>query len=218
LVLEQLLVGLSLGLTSGVGCGITCIPILVPRVAGGGPGLRQALATTVSFSIGKFVSYSILGVLVSLLGRVALEQFGSTNFHPIILFILGIVMVIYGVSLTGGVRLGFTKSCQYFNGNHTTLFLGFVSSFSLCVPLIVSLVYVMDLGDLTLGMLFMTTFWLGTTIYMLAVGALVAGFLRVGVSQVSLSRIRRIVGYASVMIGIVFLLSGLGFLTTPNII
>jgi sulfite exporter TauE/SafE len=218
LVLEQLLIGLSLGLTSGVGCGITCIPILVPRVAGGGPGLGRALATTISFSVGKFVSYSILGVLVSLLGRAALEQFGSTDFHPIILFVLGIVMVAYGISLTGGVRLSFTKYCHYFNGNHTTLFLGFVSSFSLCVPLIVSLVYVMDLGDLMLGMLFMTTFWLGTTIYMLAVGALVAGVLKIGLTQASLLRIRRIVGYASAMIGIIFLLSGLGFLTTPNII
>jgi sulfite exporter TauE/SafE len=207
LSLETLGIGFALGVTSGVGCALTCIPILAPRIAGSTPSLRGGLASSTLFSVGRFFSYMLLGVGVSLIGQTLVGQALQAEIYPVALFVLGLVMVAYGISLLSGLRIGFSKYCQYFKGQKTTLVLGFTSSFSFCVPLVVALSYVVGLENLFASVLFMAAFWFGTAIYMTAVGTLVGGAAKVGGAFTNIVRIRRICGYASIMIGTVFLLN-----------
>jgi len=205
--LENFGIGFTLGITSGVGCALTCIPILAPRIAGSTPHLRGGLVTSAVFSVGRFFSYMLLAIVVSLLGKTLVGSALQADMYPVALCVLGLVMVAYGVSLLSGLRIGFSRYCSYFRGQKTTLFLGFVTSFSFCVPLIVALTYVLGLENLSVGVLFMAAFWLGTAVYMTAVGTLVGGAAKVGSRLGNLVRIRRICGYASIMIGTVFLLN-----------
>ncbi len=204
---ENFGLGFTLGVTSGVGCALTCIPILAPRIAGDTPYLRGALVTSATFSVGRFFSYMLLGVGVSLLGQTFIGQALQTDMYPVALCVLGIVMVAYGLSLLSGMRIGISRYCRYFKGQKITLFLGFTSSFSFCVPLVVALTYVVGVDSLLVAVLFMAAFWLGTAVYMTAVGTLVGGAAKLGKGLTTLVRIRRICGYASILIGTVFLLN-----------
>jgi len=212
LTIEYFVVGFTLGVTSGVGCALTCLPILVPRIAGSTPYVRGALFTSAIFSAGRFFSYMLLGIGASLLGSTLFNQAVRADLYPVAVFILGLIMVAYGISLLGNLRIGISKYCQYFGTQRTTLLLGFVSSFSFCVPLIVALTYVMELADLYVGLQFMTAFWVGTAVYMTAVGTFAGGVAKLASSLRNLTRIRRICGYASILIGAVFLLNLIGVL------
>lgn len=212
MALEYFAVGFTLGVTSGVGCALTCVPILVPRIAGSTPYVRGAFFTSAVFSVGRFLSYMLLGIGASLLGSTLFNQAVRVNLYPVAVFIMGLVMVAYGISLLSGLRVGISRYCRPFGNQRTTLLLGFVSSFSFCVPLIVALTYVMGLADLNVGLQFMTAFWLGTAVYMTAVGTFAGEVAKLASSLRNLTKIRRICGYASILIGTVFLLNLLGVL------
>lgn len=109
-----------------------CVYPLIPISAGyigirsGGSRLRGFTLSLVYVS-GIAITYSILGFLASLTGRI----FGAFTTHPVTYILVGLVMIIFGLSMLNAIQLflpSLIKPVIFKRNNYfSTLFLGLSS-------------------------------------------------------------------------------------------
>lgn len=206
-------VGLPLGLGLSVSCAAFCTPILVPYIATTEhPTIRRGLYSSVLFSLGRLISYLALGLLF---GFVLISVEINPAVTAIATLALGCLVILHGLSAFGIFRMTTAiglSVCKYVRANRSPVYLGIFTGLRPCVPLIAALTYSMTLSRVTEVLLFMISFWLGSSILIFLVGPISGGLAGAAARKVSIQRVRRISGVALVIVGLVFIAQGAGLI------
>lgn len=164
----------------GIGVSLTpCVYPLIPITVGyigvstAGSKLKGFVFSLVYVS-GVAVTYSILGLLASLTGKI----FGSISSHPITYLFVGIVIIIFGlsmldiftISLPNIIKLPIPKKGNYFS----TFLLGLSSGLivSPCVTAVLGtiLVYLTTKKNILYGMTLLFSFAYGMGLILILIG------------------------------------------------
>lgn len=207
-MIEAILAGLLLGLGSGLQCTVICLPILSLQLLTGKRTMRDSLTVAGVFSLGRLIAYLAIASLVYVAAQSLSAALQSSQVKGGIMLLLGSVLLYYFYgSLKGKSHAG----CRVYGQSKPTLLLGLFSSFSICLPLVALLSFSASYDLLTtyasIGM-----FWVGSSVYTLGVASSIGGMFRLKSVATVAQRASLIGSMASGLLGLVFLLSGLGWL------
>ncbi len=210
-MLSIIYLGLTIGVGASASCAAICTPVLVPYIASSEkPTIAKGLSTSILFSIGRLFSYLVLGLVFGLL-------IVSVEINPVvtasITMLLGFLLVLHGLSTFGLFTiknpLG-SMLCRYTANKRSPVYLGILTGLRPCIPLIAALTYTLTLASTAHVLLFMVSFWLGSSLLILLIGPLSGALAGLAAKRVTADRIRRIAGIALFLVGIFFIIQGLG--------
>ncbi len=208
-----ILAGLTLGLGVGVSCMVLCVPVLAPHIAADHPVAKGGLYASLLFCFGRLASYSTLGVLSKLFGEIV--PYGQAVTAPVVLT-LGCLLALYGLSISFGFRSSIgPKICKFFRRGRSTFLLGLLAGLSPCLPLLAAVIYSATLANMVESVLFMMSFWSGSSMYTLLLGTVVGAVAGICSKRMNVERIRRISGVAMMVVGLVFIIEGTTFIAGP---
>jgi sulfite exporter TauE/SafE len=182
-MLEALVLGISFGFGP---CITTCAPVIVPFVASTSSNYKEGLKSTVVFSAGKVLSYTLLGTLSGLLGM-QLEQIISAK-------VVGLFMII----MAAFVFFDFHKKCLCrkirVTNNRVLFTAGIVMGLTPCGPMLAALALaVLSKSWLTGGAIGLV-FGLGTMLSpLLVIGMMSGAWARRVAQNPEFARMNRIV-------------------------
>jgi len=207
-LIEAILAGLLLGLGSGLQCTVICLPILSVQLLTGKRTMRDSLMVAGVFSVGRLIAYLTIASLVYVAAQSLSYALQSSQVKGVIMVLLGFVLLYYLYrSLKGKSHAG----CHVYGQSRPTLLLGLFSSFSICLPLVALLSFSASY-DLFTTYASIGMFWVGSSVYTLGVASSIGGMFRLkGLASIA-QRASLIGSMASGLLGLVFLLSGLGWL------
>jgi sulfite exporter TauE/SafE len=167
------------GLILGAGpCLFTCLPILVPYLAGKEKSFQAGLKATLIFGFARTIVYTLLGGIVGLAGFGLFQLLGTFFWKKIIWSLAGVVIIILGILMVFQKnepdQLCSIKKKSPFEASGSNLFLlGIIIGLAPCGPLISILLEVMLLTNSILaGIFYGLAFGLGTIISpLLLIGA-----------------------------------------------
>lgn len=197
-----------IGITTSFHCVSMCGGIAVSQV------IRDTnnLTRNIMYNLGRVISYTLLGGIVGALGS------GITlgnRFFAIIPIILGILMILIGLSNAGIISLAGFKGMQRFNlqlarirgklsHDQGPFVLGLVNGLMPCGPLQLMQIYALSTGSFVQGALAMLTFSLGTVPLMLGLGVLINKL-----SITSKELVFKMGGYLVILLGASMMMNGL---------
>jgi hypothetical protein len=206
-LIEAILAGLLLGLGSGLQCTVICLPILSVQLLTGKRTIRDSLTVAGIFSLGRLVSYLTIASLIYVAAQSLSYALQSSQVKGMIMVLLASVLLYYfSRSLKGKPHGG----CRVYGQSKPTLLLGLFSSFSICLPLVALLSFSASY-DLFTTYASIAMFWVGTSVYTLGVASSIGGIFRMKGAAAIAQRVSLISSMASGLLGLVFLLSGLGW-------
>ena len=192
----MLLNGFLLGLSTGLFCISYCLPIYAPILLSESRTKKQTWFVFVKFTFGRFLAYIIFGAAVSFLGsRISSSTFGAIITVAII--IMAISLILYSL----GFALPKSKLCHLFKKIKPPFLFGFLTGINVCPPFLLAVAYVFKSGNVLGGMLFFSSFFVATTLY-LAPFTFLGYFSKTKI----LTQIARI---AAFVVGFIFLIIGL---------
>lgn len=207
----MVMAGLAFGIGVGPSCMSLCLPVLAPHIAIEHPGVKKGLLASILFSLGRLPSYLILGVVFGLFGGMIVSEYLLTA--PVTL-VLGCLLVFYGVFTAMGYHRKIdSRACRYLRTGRSTVFLGFLASFKPCLPLLSAVAYSTTLGNVPESLLFMMSFWLGSSLLTVILGAATGGLGSIASVHITTERVRRICGIALAIIGFTLLAEGIAVIT-----
>lgn len=192
-------------------CAALCVPLVVPYAASADrPGLISGLTPAFSFSIGRLFSYLVLMLFLFFLKSTLSENF----------FTIALINILSGLIaiLSGFMVIGAFNRFRYFNkhycfmltGKGSPFILGVLAGISPCAPLFAALAFALTQTSLFRMGLFVTCFWLASTVLIILLSSMSGGLASLIGRQIGLERVRRIAGMAIIFIGLVLLIRGLG--------
>lgn len=150
---------LSIGLLYGtIFCTSECLPYLASYIAGTGAGFRKGLLITILYDAGRLISYTLIGVLVGLIGESVtslLEGPTLASFRTYSSYAIGLVTILVGVHIFLKSRksnYNCAKECNNFDEwkirkyDFRAFTLGFTRGLIICPPLFALLVYSVPFG------------------------------------------------------------------------
>lgn len=158
---------LTLGFSAGFYCVGTCAPLVGPLLlVDARRGLGQGLRSVGYFLSGRFLAYGGLGFGAGIAG-----QFGLSAWGPGLLA-LAVIQILLGILLLCHAAPRPCGSCasrpQFFLQTGKTLFVaGFLSSLSLCPPLLLAVSLAVEQGNPLGGFLFFLVFFGITSFFVL---------------------------------------------------
>ena len=170
--LSLLIEGLLLGLSLGVTCIATCAPVYAPILMQTERGALGALWAVVLMSLGRFLSYAVVGVAAGAIGAVAagtlpIATIAAVSYIFIAFFLIYTALIRGRAEKHGGCPTGLLAK---FAGN--PFLAGLVTGFSVCPPFIGAITRGFDSGGAVGGMLLFTGFFVGTTLYFIPMAVL----------------------------------------------
>lgn len=172
-----------LGLTSGLTvCSWSCLPYIGPYIIGSKTGFSSGVRAVLMFSLGKLISYALLGALAGYLGNKVLE-YSRSGLASTVLALLIIWL---------GDTLFFKTKCR--NGKATSkiqhdtyllplLFLGITAGMAPCLPLSGVLLSAAASHSVIKGFWTTILFGMGTTISPLIIIGGMMGWFSGGLSR-----------------------------------
>lgn len=212
-LITSIVEGFLLGTSIGAYCVGFCLPVLAPHIMIGHRGIRSSFRASLFFCFGRLIAYVPLGLLLGLVGSVLLEKMLPT-YSAIGLGLLGFFVLIYGAfAFTGGdiVKRFLPRFCSFLEGVKSSFILGFVAALIPCFPLVTVVIKALIEASVLRSIVLLTSFWSGTSIYLISVGILSG---KVGDSlelRIGLERVRRICGFSMIMVGLLFLVESFYF-------
>lgn len=148
----------ALGLTYGLTvCSLTCLPYLAPYLMGTGTGFRNGMANSICFMSGKLIVYAALGGIAAFIGH-SLDLGQNSS------IVMGLILVIAGLSIPLVNRRSCSKKCQTAGKNISMLALGAGSSMVPCPPLAAIFMLAAQRGSVLEGVLYGLIYGLGLMI------------------------------------------------------
>ena len=165
----MILSALALGLSLGSLCLGHCLPILAPlMLSRKSATVKDSSVYLGFFLLGKFISYLLFGLIVGALGQYSSRlMFLQNTAIPVIFLILGIFMILYGLTQNFPQwKLCFaTKGC--FQSNWSFFIVGFLAGINICPPFLLAASYAIALKSIVKSVGFFFFFFLGTNVYIL---------------------------------------------------
>jgi sulfite exporter TauE/SafE len=188
-----------LGLSTGLFCTSTCLPLLLPVLLSRSKStMRKGNIALLQFFVGRFVSYLLVGLISGILGLYLTESdIYQEIIIPIIYLIIGVLMIIYGVSgLLVHVKTC-TKIDKKFQKPGYLFLLGFLMGLNICPPFLLAIGAASNLGDVLKSMFFFTVFFVATSVYFIPL--IFTGF------AARVHKLQKLARYFSVAAGIYFI-------------
>jgi len=161
------------------------------------------------------LAYLFLGLIVGYVGGYFLNSFASA----LVIIPLGIILILYGFLISFGSKLRFASIiCCGFSKVKSTFLLGMTLGLRPCIPLIAALTYSATLSTVFDSLVFMSSFWLGSTAYVPILGLLAGTLTHFAILRSNVDRIRRISGIALIVVGLIFVNQGIAYLFSTEII
>ncbi|HLD83042.1 MAG TPA: cytochrome c biogenesis protein CcdA [Candidatus Omnitrophota bacterium] len=195
-------------------CVYPLIPITISFIGINAAGSKlKGFLLSLTYTAGIAITYSILGIIASLTGRL----FGELSFKPLTYFFAAVVVFFFGLSmldmvnlsLVSPVKLPVLKKQNYFS----TFLLGLISGLiiSPCVtPALVSiLVYLASRKNIIYGATLLFSFAFGMGLLLIVVGTFSSILLRLPKSGKWLVYIKRIGAFILIGMGIYLLSQGI---------
>ncbi|MEW5758762.1 MAG: cytochrome c biogenesis protein CcdA [Candidatus Omnitrophota bacterium] len=204
--------GVLLSLTP---CVYPLIPVIVSFIGAiNAPLKKQKFLLSLFYVLGIAVSYSMLGIISALSGKI----FGQIQTNPITYFITGSIFILLGLSFLDVFSFGFFSIKQHIKPKNflSIFFIGMVSALviSPCVSpgLGAILVYVGSKQNVFFGATLLLTFALGMGLPLIVIGTFSAILTNLPKSGVWLEKIKKICGIVLISIGFYFLTKGVKLL------
>ena len=212
------LVGALASLSS---CTIVRVPVALSFIAGAAESKKKALLITVLFVSGLIVSYTVFGVFLGMVGRLA---YTIVQCNKYIFYLIGFLLFVMGLFISGLVRIKRLPHILQFRENfhHVTLIgaFAFGTLFALLemptcptcggiLLMLASLVVTHDLGQFSL--LIFVSFALGQSLPVLVV-ALSASLVKTDIIMFLVSRIQRIEDHINFVAGNILMTLGVYYL------
>ncbi len=194
--------GFLLGLSTGVFCLGYCTPVWVPYVlAEARPRLGTILGLIGQFLLGRLAAYILFGLAAGYLG---VWVGGSLPRWVIALSLVALssLLILYALAQ----NLPRPGLCRFVRGHSARMppVLGFLTGINPCPPFLLATASVFEGVDPLGGMLLFVAFFVGTSLYMLPLAFV--GLLS------RYEQIREIARLAAIIVGMVFLVMGIGYL------
>jgi uncharacterized protein len=188
---------LILGFTYGIGpCTISCAPLVVPLIMSTANSKKEGVILSIVFSIGRVISYVLLGFLAGLLGK-SLDFFIPNKY-------LGLFFIILGVAIFFNFRGKCMLRTRFkLTSNFMALVTGIIYGAGPCPPLIALLGLAVSTKSALIGALMGLVFGLGTIISPIIILGLFSGWFAKN------KEFRQVIPYVS---GIFLALLGLAYL------
>lgn len=193
-----------------------CIYPLVPvtltfiGIKSGSSRLRGLILSLI-YVLGVAITYSILGVVASLTGRL----FGQISIHPISFLLIGNACIIAGLSFFDIININFTgirlqNKVKRTGGYFSAFLLGLTSGLVVgpCIgpALGAILLIVANKQNIIYGASLLFVFAYGMGFLLILLGTFSAVFLNLPKSEIWLARIKKICGFILIGIGEYFLI------------
>jgi sulfite exporter TauE/SafE len=172
------------------------------------------LIASIYFSLGRLLAYLFLGLIVGYVGG----YFLNSSVSALVIIPLGIILILYGFLISFGSKLRFASIiCCGFSKVKSTFLLGMMLGLRPCIPLIAALTYSATLSTVFDSLVFMGSFWLGSTAYIPILGILAGTLTHFAILRSNVDRIRRISGIALIVVGLIFVNQGIAYLFSTEI-
>jgi len=186
---------------------------LAPHIAAEHPEAKKGLVASMYFSVGRLLSYLALGLFVGYFGKFLFNPYAAAA----VVIPLGIALMVYGFLISFGTRMKYASSiCWHFGRGKSTFVLGIVLGLRPCIPMIAALTYSATMSSLPQALLFMVSFWVGSTAYIPVLGILAGTVTHFAVVHSNMGRVRRISGIALVVVGFIFANQGVAYMLSPE--
>jgi sulfite exporter TauE/SafE len=213
-VFQAVAASFLLGLSASPACLGVCLPVLLPHigVVGGGRPLQAGFATSLFFALGRLVIYLGLGMVLFVLGA-SLQEAGLSDWAlsnaPWISasrVLLAILVVFYGITVVfDWPRLAWCQT--FFHGPRQrpllSVLLGALAGSILCPALWLALLQVAQLDWQPLAWLSIVSFWLGSSLFVIAAGISAGALLR---HWRNLAQVRGVAGATLIFVGALYLI------------
>ena len=182
-----------------------------------GSSRLKGFTLSLIYVLGLAVTYSILGLIASLTGRL----FGKICRHPVSFFIIGNACIITGLSFFDIINIGFTglrlQNKIKMKGDFlSAFFLGLVSGLAVgpCIApaLGTILLYVAAKQNVFYGASLLFVFAYGMGVLLILAGTFSALFVNLSRSEIWLARLKKLSGFILLGIGEYFLLKAGGLM------
>jgi len=210
----DLYTALTIGLIGSFHCIGMCGPIAVALPIGrfGWPGKTIG---TLLYNIGRSITYGLLGAIFGLLGR-GIEMAGFQQWASIVIGIVMIMTVVFPFlfrnqidldammnSFAGGIIRRFRG--LFGRQSYKNLFvIGLLNGLLPCGLVYVAVAGALNTNDVTMGIMYMVVFGLGTTPVMLSIS--LAGNV---ISQGIRKQVNKLIPWMIIFLGVLFILRGL---------
>lgn len=160
--IQKITAGYLAGLSVGVYCLGLCLPVFLPILLSQKRTAKKSFWLVVEFSLGRLFGYLFFGLIFGWLGQIIKSNLIHTIASLVNLW-LGISMILYSLITIN------KKFCpgSLFNKLKWSFLLGFLTGVNICPPFLASLVYVFNLKNAVLSLLYFLAFFLGTTTYII---------------------------------------------------
>lgn len=164
-MLTALLQGLTLGLSTGLYCLATCAPAFVPLIMAEERRWGGVARVIGELALGRLVAYLAFGAGVGYLGM-ELQGPLLDRVVAVGMIVLALGMFLY-VFVRGWPHLSF---CRVVNARYARfpLLLGLLTGLNACPPFLLAISSALGLGSIGLGVALFGGFFLGTSVYLLA--------------------------------------------------
>lgn len=193
-------------------CVYPLIPITLSFIGvKAGASRLRGLSLSLVYVLGLAVTYSTLGLITALTGRL----FGEIASHPLSYLVIGNACIVAGLSFLGVININFTgiylqnkikKTGSYFS----VFFLGLASGLAVspCVVPVLGtiLVIVASKQNIIYGASLLFVFAYGMGFLLILVGTFGAIFFNLSKSEIWLIRIRKFSGFVLIAIGEYFII------------
>ncbi len=213
-MLELISAALVMGFGTGFSCMAFCVPLVVPYSGSiPEPNWKRGLLSATLFSFGRLVSYSCLLVVMALVKSFLPDNNLTEALATLITGLIALTSALVTLRIINWSS-GFGRLfCNTASGANPPFFMGLLTGFRPCPPLLAALAYVLTLDTLLQMGLFLTVFWMTTSLPILSIGAASGGAAAMLRQKLGEARIRRISGIALGVVGVVFILQAIGMLT-----
>jgi sulfite exporter TauE/SafE len=166
-LIQVLIEGFSLGISTGFYCLGACMPFFLPYLLVGGEAkLKSNLNIILEFLLGRMFAYISFAIVVSFLG-IKFKGYVSPKLVALALILSSLLMIGYAFIHTMP-KLDF---CKHFLSKGKSLrfplMLGFLIGFNPCSPFLVGMVRLLMLGSIIKSIILFFAFFIGTSIYIM---------------------------------------------------
>jgi sulfite exporter TauE/SafE len=196
-MLQTLIEGLILGLSTGTLCLMTCTPIYLPYLISEDRKLSKGILTVVEISAGRFLSYLAFGAVAGYTGA----QIGLIDrelFTSIAYILLSAYLVLSAVRTSKKEKKCHIPGMTRFT--KSAFILGVLTGISFCPAFLIALSKAVNLGGAFSGMMLFLGFFFGTSVFLMPLAF---------VGQLSkINKMKLVAQIASIFIAVWFTFSG----------
>ena len=196
-MLQTLIEGIVLGLSTGTLCLMTCTPIYLPYLISEDRKISKGILTVVEISAGRFLSYLAFGAIAGYTGA-QISSIDRELFTSIAYILLSAYLVLSAVRTRKKEKKCHIPRITKFT--KSAFLLGVITGISFCPAFLIALSKAVDLGGAFSGMMLFLGFFFGTSVFLLPLAF---------VGQLSkITKMKLIAQFASVFIAVWFTFSG----------